>query len=367
MRVLWMCGPSAVGKSSTAWEVFTLLTGRGERAAYVDIDQLKMVYPEPGPEADRERLGWTALGAIADVFSRFGAQTLAVSGVLDSASIPLYTNDQAPFPLAFVRLSVDDAELKRRLDARRRYAAPWMEALAEAQPYERAQPDHPVVVAAGRPPSEVAESVLDAASPTTCIGPFEDPRGDRRLPATAAKAVLISGTRAVGKSSVAWELFMELRRRGTTTAFLDLRQLGFLGPYGGAVNHDLQAASVESVWEVFRAAGAQSLILNGTVDSDAQLDQYRAAIGPATLEHFRLTAAGSALADRVRLRASGQSPARLAGDDLTGLAEDDAATLVGQALDAQNRKDGPMVGYTIDTTHLAAHRVARQILEQWGA
>ena len=176
-----------------------------------------MLYPEPESDVDRERLGWVVLSASANVYARFGAETLVVSGLLDTASIPRYTDAQAGYPLAFVRLSVDDAELKRRQEARGAYAEPWAEVLAEARAYEQAPLNHPVVAAEARLPSEVAESVLEAASPTRHIGLATDQVKSAGLARAAGKAVLIGGTRAVGKSSVAWELFMEMRRRGTAT------------------------------------------------------------------------------------------------------------------------------------------------------
>lgn len=38
MRVLWLCGPSGVGKSSVGWEMFTQLSRMGVKAGFVDSE-----------------------------------------------------------------------------------------------------------------------------------------------------------------------------------------------------------------------------------------------------------------------------------------------------------------------------------------
>lgn len=367
MRVLWLYGPSGVGKSTTGWEVLNLLNERpGVRASYVDIDQLKMVYPEGEDDPSRERLAWSALSAVAKVYERFGATDLVVSGVLDPRSIQIYADAFGPMPLVFVRLTVDDAELKRRHDERGSDAELWAEVLEEARECERAPFNHAVVVASEKPPVEVARCVLAVAE-----GPSEIVSAElgaaRDLPnPSGEQAVLVGGTRAIGKSSVAWPLFMATRGIGTRTAFLDLRQLGFVGANGGPANDLLQAAAVGSLWPVFRNAGAELLILNGCLGDARHLSLYRAALGETPLTYFELTATETALSQRVQARVSGQSPARLAGDDLSGLSDDDARLLVASALIRQrDSAAAQQADYVIDTTGLSPGDAAQRILTVW--
>ena len=53
LPVLWICGAPATGKSTVAWRLFGDVADEGVRVAYVDIDQLGMLYPAPEGDADR--------------------------------------------------------------------------------------------------------------------------------------------------------------------------------------------------------------------------------------------------------------------------------------------------------------------------
>ena len=45
--VLWLCGPSGVGKTSVGYALFEQLSDAGTAVAYVDLDQLRLCYPAP--------------------------------------------------------------------------------------------------------------------------------------------------------------------------------------------------------------------------------------------------------------------------------------------------------------------------------
>jgi hypothetical protein len=365
MRIIWLYGPPGVGKSTTAWEALNALADSGEATAYVDIDQLGMLYPGPTGDPYAERVAGRALGAVAGEYERLGAETLVVSGVLDPDLAPFQGDVLASFPLDFVRLAVDETELKRRMDTRRGGAEVWEEVLEEVRAYENARFDHPVVVAAGATPTQVARRVLAAAVAVhpaeTAPGPVGD-ADQHVVTGEGGEAILVGGTRAVGKSSVAWEAFMSLRRQGITTGFLDLRQLGFFGRDGGLVDHRLQAAALKAIWPVFRDAGAEMLLLNGPVDDAEQVEQYRESLGGTPLRWYRLTADQNALAERVGARGQGDGDARLAGDTLTGLSDAEARLVVTEALRAQERAHPASSGSVLDTTHLSVEVAAQRIL-----
>ena len=312
MRVLWLFGPPGVGKSTTAWEVLNALSSDGAETAYVDIDQLCMVYPAPDDDPYAERLAGDALAAVAGEYERQGAEWLVVSGVLNPDVMPFYVDLMAPFQLSMVRLTVDLAELKARMDARGVDNAGWEEVLEDVQAHEAATSGAPVVVAAGVPPVEVARRVIAAATDASRTETTQRGAGEAQEPKLGIRpygdAILVGGAPGVGKSSVAWTAFMTLRDRGTRTAFIDLRQLGFLGRDGGLVNHELQAATLAALWPVHWAAGAHLLLLNGPVDSADQADIYRSALGETRLTWHRLIATESALSTRSEVGAKVATP-----------------------------------------------------------
>jgi CO dehydrogenase nickel-insertion accessory protein CooC1 len=81
--VFWICGASGVGKSVAAWALFETLAAEGFRVAYVDIDQLGMLYPAGSDDPERHLLKAEALLALLPGYASAGAQVLVVSGVVD--------------------------------------------------------------------------------------------------------------------------------------------------------------------------------------------------------------------------------------------------------------------------------------------
>ena len=48
--VLWLCGPSGVGKSTVGWAIFDQLSRTGVRSAFLDLDQVGLCYPAPADD-----------------------------------------------------------------------------------------------------------------------------------------------------------------------------------------------------------------------------------------------------------------------------------------------------------------------------
>ena len=360
MRILWLFGPPGVGKSVTAWGLLNLLSGRGERAAYVDIDQLGMADPGAGTESQHVNNA-RALAAAARVHAPRGTTTLLVSGVLEPDQIEPSRRVLAEFDVAMVRLAVDEAVLRRRTDARGRYAEEWSGVVAAARRHDAAGHGLPVVRADRGTPSEVARRVLDAARtlPTASSVPGCEPA--ESTPASLGRAVLITGARVVGKSTVAWLAYTMARRREIPTAFVDLRQLGLRGHAGGPIDHALQASTTGALWRVFRARGNQLLLLNGTTDDPAQAVSYADHLEGTPMTVVRLTAARSALTARARARSRGEM-ARLAGDDVEGADEEHLQQLVDDAF-ATQESCSLADEVVLDTTSLSATEVAGMVLD----
>jgi hypothetical protein len=78
--VLWLCGPTAVGKSVVGWEIFTQVRCEGLTAAYVDLAQIGFCRPTPVGDPDNHRVKATNLGAIWPRFRAAGARCLIITG-----------------------------------------------------------------------------------------------------------------------------------------------------------------------------------------------------------------------------------------------------------------------------------------------
>ncbi|MEV4115616.1 hypothetical protein [Nonomuraea sp. NPDC049695] len=143
-------------------------------------------------------------------------------------------------------------------------------------------------------------------------------------PASGPLPVLwLCGATAVGKSTVGYEIFMQVYRSGVRTAYVDVKQIGALRPVADddVDSHRLKARNLAAIWARYRAAGAQCLIVSGEADSDDTLRGYAELLPGVTLTVCRLHAEPATLAERVAQRGRGGGPA-IPGDELRGLGSD---------------------------------------------
>jgi hypothetical protein len=112
----------------------------------------------------------------------------------------------------------------------------------------------------------------------------------------------------VGKSSVGWEIFTQLRNAGIKTGYADADQLGLCYPVpeDDPVNHRVKSINLGAVYRNFRAAGARCFILSGSVSSAEEVRMYRDQIPGATLSLCMLSADPSVIRGRFLQR--GWSP-----------------------------------------------------------
>jgi hypothetical protein len=115
----------------------------------------------------------------------------------------------------------------------------------------------------------------------------------------------------VGKSSVGWEIFAQLRNGGIKTGYADADQLGLCYPVpdDDPVNHRVKSRSVGAVYCNFRDAGARCFILSGSVSSAEEARMYRDQIPGADLTICMLSADPSVIRERFLRR--GWNPHRV--------------------------------------------------------
>jgi broad-specificity NMP kinase len=300
--VLWLCGPSGVGKSTIAWELFNERPG----AAHVDIDQLGMCYPEIPSDPGRTVLEGRTLGQVAANFAAAGATSLIVSGYLDSHR-GIHTEHLTRTELTVLRLRCDQPELRRRLEIRDRPHEERESALREGEVLDRSGLPYPCLDTTRHTTADVLAEVRER-------WPARPPRqpGDWPQPAaTPGEVIFVCGAPAVGKSTFGWELAARFRQDGYTTGFVDLQQIGFRH------DHRLKAANLAAVHANFSAYGAQRLVVVGRIENPAQLKLYRDALSAARITVYRLHTGPDQLRERIRQRGLGNGPPVI-GDELRG-------------------------------------------------
>ncbi|MFI6291049.1 hypothetical protein ACIBEJ_05650 [Nonomuraea sp. NPDC050790] len=308
MRMIWLCGPSGVGKTATGFEVFTRLGRDGVPAAYVDTDQISLIQPPP---ASTHRVRAAGLAALRPVFEAAGARWLVVSGYADTATdVRAYAPVLAADALQ-VRLRAGERELRRRYLGRGWLPDLVEDALAEARSLETSGVGGLVLDTDGLSVAEAAEEVLRLAQdPATWPGPAPQPR-----PAPAAagggEVLWLCGARGSGVSTAGYEVFRQMVRSGPRTAYVDLRQIGFLHPGAG---QDVTAETLAALWSVHRAAGAERLVVAAGPTTPRL---HARALPGSAITVCRLDATPATLTERLRLRAQGQGPA-IPGDDMVG-------------------------------------------------
>ncbi|RSN21596.1 hypothetical protein DMC61_34860 [Amycolatopsis sp. WAC 04169] len=86
----------------------------------------------------------------------------------------------------------------------------------------------------------------------------------------AAKTPVLwtTGAPGTGKSTTAWGLYTRLVEAGGSVGYIDIDQLGLIGPPpgGGDAAHAIKAANLLRVLEVLRARGVAQLVVSGVVD-----------------------------------------------------------------------------------------------------
>jgi len=303
---LWLYGPPGVGKSTIGFELFEQLVARGDRVAFVELDQIGMCMP--APVAARSAAKADNLLGMLDNFAAAGADGVIVSGdIVETMSDVVTRVGERPL---LCRLRADDDVTVERL--RIRGSLQYAMALSVYESYDVPVGDLDVTTHPLGPAEVAAEIVrrLGAWPPVSTVGAaatvptaMDDP-----------SAVLVTGPRAVGTSTVAWQVLMESVASGHCTGYLDLEQLGFLPPPLHDASLAATLANVATCWTGFRAQGAERVVLCGHFDSH-ELRAVRELM--PSLRVVALAAAPETLLDRASRR-SRQKDIWLPGDDLFG-------------------------------------------------
>ena len=328
---VWLYGPPGVGKSSIGYELYTRLAGEGRCVGFVELDQIGMCMP--APTAVRSAAKVDNVLAMLNHFGLAGAEAVVVSGDIAGAPMDDLLQRAATRPV-LCRLRAEFDVIVERLNIREspQYAAvsrTYDEAFSVPQA-DITLTTHPSTV------DELATELLHQLGDWPPLAqPTTNPDSLQIQPAPGpCDGVLLIGPRAVGKSMVAWQVYMAWVLAGVRAGYLDLQQMDFLHAPARPAAEPLtvQLANTLACWNGHRRQGAQRLVLCGNVESRAEVDAYRRAF--PSLPVVALTAGYEALVARLRSRAR-RKEIWLPGDDLYGRPDPDlpAIAVAGAAFD----------------------------------
>ncbi|MGW0806062.1 hypothetical protein [Nonomuraea sp. NPDC002799] len=378
LPLLWLSGPTGVGKSSVGWEIHAQLSRAGVKTAFVDADQISLLYPMS--EGMTHRIRARSLAAMWPHFRQEGMQCLVLAGFVHTPEeVREYTTLLPEAAFTLCRLRVDSAELKERFLGRGWRPDLVEDAVAEAQALERGDYADVCVDTDGLASSETARLVRERAGgwpgvhPAATLPSFVDPRSQPPTPQEDTASVPVPvlwlcGATAVGKSTVGYEIFTQVCRTGVRAAYVDVKQIGALRPVADddVDGHRLKARNLAAIWAGYRAAGAYCLVVSGEADSDDTVRGYAELLPGTALTVCRLHAGPATLAERVAQRGRGGGPA-IPGDELRGLGSDALALIAGRAAQEAEALDRAGTGHLrIDTDGWSVQEVAADVLARSG-
>ncbi len=118
-RILLICGPTGVGKSTVGFQLFLRYLRDGRTAGYVDLDQTGFVRPRSGNDPGSHRLKAGNLAAMWRTYHAAGARHLIATGPLESeAVLQTYIRALPAASVTVCRLHAGSPELTRRIMSR---------------------------------------------------------------------------------------------------------------------------------------------------------------------------------------------------------------------------------------------------------
>jgi hypothetical protein len=117
--VLLVCGAAGVGKSSAGFEVYLRQLQAGVAAAYLDLDQIGFLSPEPAGDPGGHRFRARNVADLWRAYRAAGARRLVLSGpVPEERAAVVYAGALPTTRVTVVRLHAGPAELARRISLR---------------------------------------------------------------------------------------------------------------------------------------------------------------------------------------------------------------------------------------------------------
>ena len=353
LPLLWLTGPSGVGKSTVGWALQQRLSRAGITAAFIDADQLRNT---SGVEAGEDDFIAEGLLALEPRFRAAGARLLIVAGIMDDEAhfarlLPGASRGQ----VRVVHLGVTDETLVDRVERRGWNVELAAESVAYAHGFDATWADRSIDTT-HLSAEQVVDSLLELAEDV--IG---SPGPSRPLPPDSdaeATATVLTGAGGVGASTAGFLAFLKRAWAGESAGYIDSHQLGFLGHDAHAPTAvALRAENTVALVRVMAARRISQVVITGDAATAREL-----AHALPVARTIWLHASPDAIAARIRARAAGGGPP-LAGDRRLGLSGTElAASIAASVAEASDLGIRPAGSLVIETDGRSADEVADQIV-----
>jgi hypothetical protein len=305
--VLWLYGPSGIGKTTIAWELYCKTLSESG-VALIETDMVRMC--DPPPTDDPHNVGLIAenLSGILSNLRAGGVRGVVVTAV--SATRRSVDAVMALVPEVSVtvcRLHANREEHARRYSSRGFMLGALQQHLADAAAIETSEVADLRVDITELAAPEAARAVLDASGwappPASSVDPppplpAQPPpqlaAGERSVP-----LIWLSGPRGAWTTAAGYRVAARFWRAGTKAAYVDLEQLGYLGTRDQARHAQLKAGNFAAVWSGFRSAGAEHVVISGSDDDLDVIGTYGHAAPDAAWSVYRLDARVDVLRERL--------------------------------------------------------------------
>lgn len=163
--VLWLMGPSGVGKTTVGRAITSRLGASGVNTALVDTDMIGMCLPPNTDDPEHHQLKARNLGALWPVFREAGARCLILTGGIEEVGhVSLYTGHVPGAVVTVCQLRLSGSDHRARIVERNGKSIAWADDLiAEGQEMEAVEFDDVRVNTGGLSVDESATQILAAA------------------------------------------------------------------------------------------------------------------------------------------------------------------------------------------------------------
>jgi chloramphenicol 3-O-phosphotransferase len=177
--------------------------------------------------------------------------------------------------------------------------------------------------------------------------------------------LLLCGASGAGKSSVAWEIYLQLMRARASIAHVDLDGIGY-GPPGHSGSFELKFQNVAAVWRCYAGVGAHAFIVSGLRALPEVVEACTAAVPQSVPTAVVLTLTAEEQRERIVSRAHALYALARGGGSSAQTPEALEQTVAAAAQELEDEVQHIPGALTVATVGVDVPEVARQILVATG-